>query len=217
MSGLIVVAGLEFYEDADRLHPRAGSGLPDHRRSAAARRDTGPDRGGRPTRHRYHSRDTKGVEHVAPFAGLDATTFTVASNTATIFSGLAVALQPRDAGRVTANTVLADLRKRLSVIKDAQCADHPAAAGSGPRQRRRLQDDAGGPCRARFRMRWSRRQTRSRRCGQQGSDLCRGVHAVQRRLAVGLRRYRPAESRESRTDADRRLFDAAGLSRLRSM
>src|SRR6516225_8616400 len=31
---------------------------------------------------------TKGVEHVAPFAGLDATTFTVASNAATIFSGL---------------------------------------------------------------------------------------------------------------------------------
>src|SRR5215468_1114856 len=29
---------------------------------------------------------TKGIEHVAPFAGLDATTFTVASNAATIFS-----------------------------------------------------------------------------------------------------------------------------------
>ena len=31
---------------------------------------------------------TKGIEHVAPFAGLDATTSTVASNAATIFSGL---------------------------------------------------------------------------------------------------------------------------------
>ena len=31
---------------------------------------------------------TPGVEHVAPFAGLDATTFTVASNAGTIFSGL---------------------------------------------------------------------------------------------------------------------------------
>jgi multidrug efflux pump subunit AcrB len=31
---------------------------------------------------------TPGVEHVAPFAGLDATTFTIASNAGTIFSGL---------------------------------------------------------------------------------------------------------------------------------
>jgi len=31
---------------------------------------------------------TRGIEHVAPFAGLDATTFTVASNSGTIFSGL---------------------------------------------------------------------------------------------------------------------------------
>jgi multidrug efflux pump len=31
---------------------------------------------------------TRGIEHVAPFAGLDATTFTVASHAATIFSGL---------------------------------------------------------------------------------------------------------------------------------
>jgi multidrug efflux pump subunit AcrB len=31
---------------------------------------------------------TRGVEHVSPFVGLDATTSTVASNTGTIFSGL---------------------------------------------------------------------------------------------------------------------------------
>ncbi|MDE2515481.1 MAG: efflux RND transporter permease subunit [Rhodospirillales bacterium] len=61
---------------------------------------------------------TKGVEHVAPFAGLDATTFTVASNDATIFSGLP-SLYNHSIPGVTANTVLADLRKRLSVIKDA--------------------------------------------------------------------------------------------------
>ncbi len=35
---------------------------------------------------------TKGVEHDAPFVGLDATTSTVAPNTATIFSGLSFAL-----------------------------------------------------------------------------------------------------------------------------
>jgi hydrophobe/amphiphile efflux-1 (HAE1) family protein len=61
---------------------------------------------------------TKGVEHVAPFAGLDATTFTVASNAATIFSGLP-SLYNHEIEGVTANTVLADLRKRLSVVKDA--------------------------------------------------------------------------------------------------
>ena len=62
--------------------------------------------------------DTPGVEHVAPFAGLDATTFTVASNAATIFSGLP-SLYNHSIDGVTATTVLADLRKRLSVIQDA--------------------------------------------------------------------------------------------------
>ena len=61
---------------------------------------------------------TKGIEHVAPFAGLDATTLTVASNSGTIFSGLP-SLYNHDLPGVNANTVLADLRKRLSVIKDA--------------------------------------------------------------------------------------------------
>jgi hydrophobe/amphiphile efflux-1 (HAE1) family protein len=61
---------------------------------------------------------TRGVEHVAPFAGLDATTFTVSSNSGTIFSGLP-SLYNHDMPGVTANSVLADLRQRLSVIKEA--------------------------------------------------------------------------------------------------
>jgi hydrophobe/amphiphile efflux-1 (HAE1) family protein len=61
---------------------------------------------------------TPGIEHVAPFAGLDATTFTVSSNAGTIFSGLP-SLYNHDLKGVTAATVLADLRKRLSVIQDA--------------------------------------------------------------------------------------------------
>jgi hydrophobe/amphiphile efflux-1 (HAE1) family protein len=61
---------------------------------------------------------TPGVEHVAPFAGLDATTFTVASNAGTIFSGLP-SLYNHNIPGITANSVLADLRKRLSVIQDA--------------------------------------------------------------------------------------------------
>ena len=61
---------------------------------------------------------TRGVEHVAPFAGLDATTFTVASNAGTIFSGLP-SLYSHHINGVTATTVLADLRRRLSVIQGA--------------------------------------------------------------------------------------------------
>src|ERR1700726_4540150 len=58
---------------------------------------------------------TPGIEHVAPFAGLDATTFTVASNAATIFSGLP-SLYNHEVKGLTAASVLADLRQRLSVI-----------------------------------------------------------------------------------------------------
>jgi hydrophobe/amphiphile efflux-1 (HAE1) family protein len=61
---------------------------------------------------------TPGIEHVAPFAGLDATTFTVASNSGTIFSGLP-SLYNHSVPGITANSVLADLRKRLSVIQGA--------------------------------------------------------------------------------------------------
>src|SRR5579862_8287422 len=61
---------------------------------------------------------TRGVEHVAPFAGLDATTFTIASNAGTIFSGLP-SLYSHELPGLTAASVLADLRKRLSVIQEA--------------------------------------------------------------------------------------------------
>ena len=61
---------------------------------------------------------TKGIEHVAPFAGLDATTFTIASNAGTIFAGLP-SLYGHQVDGVTAQSVLADLRQRLSVIQDA--------------------------------------------------------------------------------------------------
>jgi hydrophobe/amphiphile efflux-1 (HAE1) family protein len=67
---------------------------------------------------------TKGVEHVAPFAGLDATTNTVASNSGTIFSGLP-SLYNHELPGVTANTVLADLGQRLSIIKDAHVVTIP--------------------------------------------------------------------------------------------
>jgi hydrophobe/amphiphile efflux-1 (HAE1) family protein len=61
---------------------------------------------------------TPGIEHVAPFAGLDATTFTIGSNSGTIFSGLP-SLYNHELKGVTASSVVADLRQRLSVIQDA--------------------------------------------------------------------------------------------------
>src|SRR5260370_22287336 len=66
----------------------------------------------------------RGVEHVAPFAGLDATTSTVASNSGTIFSSLP-SLYNHEIPGVNANTALADLRERLSVIKDARVLTIP--------------------------------------------------------------------------------------------
>jgi hypothetical protein len=87
---------------------------------------------------------------VAPFAGLDATTLTVASNSATIFSGLP-SLYNHELPGVTANTVLADLRRRLSVINDAYVVTIAPPPVQVPRQRGRVQDDAGRPRRARLR------------------------------------------------------------------
>jgi hydrophobe/amphiphile efflux-1 (HAE1) family protein len=93
--------------------------------------------------------NTRGVEHVAPFAGLDATTLTVASNSATIFSGLP-SLYNHDIPGVSANSVLADLRQRLSIIKDAYVITIPPppvqGLGSAGGFKMMLEDRAGlGP------------------------------------------------------------------------
>lgn len=62
---------------------------------------------------------TPGIEHVAPFAGLDATTSTIASSGGTVFIGLP-SLYNHEIPGVTASTMLAKLRERLSVIRDAR-------------------------------------------------------------------------------------------------
>jgi hydrophobe/amphiphile efflux-1 (HAE1) family protein len=89
---------------------------------------------------------TPGIEHVAPFAGLDATTFTVASNAGTIFSGLP-SLYNHSVKGVTAATVLADLRKRLSVIREAYVLTIPPppvqGIGNAGGFKMMLQDRAG--------------------------------------------------------------------------
>ena len=146
---------------------------------------------------------TPGVEHVAPFAGLDATTFTVASNAGTIFSGLP-SLYNHELRGITANSVLADLRKRLSVIQDAYVLTIPPppvqGIGNAGGFKMMLEDRAGLGSEALVE---GRQRAGGRR--QQGSELRRRVHAVQRGLAVGLCRYRSRESREGRADADRRV------------
>src|SRR5229473_2811808 len=90
--------------------------------------------------------NTRGVEHVAPFAGLDATTSTVASNSGTIFSSLP-SLYNHEIPGVNANTVLADLRERLSVIKDARVLTIPPppvqGLGSAGGFKMMLEDRAG--------------------------------------------------------------------------
>ena len=90
--------------------------------------------------------DTPGIEHVAPFAGLDATTFTVASNAGTIFSGLP-SLYNHSIEGLTAATVLADLRKRLAVIEDAYVLTIPPppvqGIGNAGGFKMMLQDRAG--------------------------------------------------------------------------
>ena len=62
--------------------------------------------------------DTPGIEHAVPFAGFDGATFTNASNGGAIFSGL-LPFEEREPKGLTANVILADLRKRLSGIEEA--------------------------------------------------------------------------------------------------
>ena len=89
---------------------------------------------------------TRGIEHAAPFAGLDAITSTVASNSGTVFTGLP-SLYNHDTRGVTANTVLADLTARLSVIQDARVLTIPPppvqGIGSAGGFKMMLEDRAG--------------------------------------------------------------------------
>lgn len=89
---------------------------------------------------------TRGVEHAAPFAGLDAITATVASNAGTVFTGLP-SLYNHELPGVTAKTVLADLRARLSVITNARILTIPPppvqGLGSAGGFKMMLEDRAG--------------------------------------------------------------------------
>ncbi|MFJ3524277.1 efflux RND transporter permease subunit [Pseudomonas sp. NPDC090203] len=89
---------------------------------------------------------TPGIEHVAPFVGLDATSSTVASNAGTVFTGLP-SLYNHEMPGVTAQSVLADLRQRLSVIKEAYVLTIPPppvqGLGSSGGFKLMLEDRAG--------------------------------------------------------------------------
>ena len=92
---------------------------------------------------------TPGVEHAVPFVGLDATTFTQASNDGTIFAGLP-SLYHASGTWPSAGAVLMDLRRRLSVIQDAYILTIPPppvpGLGNSGGFKMMLQDRAGlGP------------------------------------------------------------------------
>ena len=90
--------------------------------------------------------NTPGVEHAVPFVGLDATTFTQASNDGTIFSGLP-SLYHASGHWPNAGAVLMDLRRRLSVIQDAYILTIPPppvpGIGNSGGFKMMLQDRAG--------------------------------------------------------------------------
>jgi hydrophobe/amphiphile efflux-1 (HAE1) family protein len=90
--------------------------------------------------------NTRGIEHAAPFAGLDAITSTVASNSGTVFTGLP-SLYKHEIPGVTANTVLADLTARLSAVKGARVLTIPPppvqGIGSAGGFKMMLEDRAG--------------------------------------------------------------------------
>src|SRR5215470_11622472 len=89
---------------------------------------------------------TYGSEHTVGLAGLDVTTNTIASNAGTVFSGLP-SLYDHSLPGVTANTVLASLRKRLSAIKEAYLVTVPPppvqGLGSAGGFKMMLEDRAG--------------------------------------------------------------------------
>jgi hydrophobe/amphiphile efflux-1 (HAE1) family protein len=89
---------------------------------------------------------THGSEHAVPFAGLDVTTNTIASNAGTVFSGLP-SLYDHSLPGVSANTVIGGLRKRLSTIKDAYLLTIPPppvqGLGSAGGFKMMLEDRAG--------------------------------------------------------------------------
>jgi hydrophobe/amphiphile efflux-1 (HAE1) family protein len=90
--------------------------------------------------------NTRGIEHAAPFAGLDAITDTVASNSGTVFTALPSLFNHEIPG-VTANTVLADLTARLSAVKGARILTIPPppvqGLGSAGGFKMMLEDQAG--------------------------------------------------------------------------
>ncbi|MBI2236579.1 MAG: efflux RND transporter permease subunit [Magnetospirillum sp.] len=62
--------------------------------------------------------ETPGVAHAVPFAGLDISTFTNASNAASIFAVLAP-FEERSASGLSAAVIQGELRKRFAAIQDA--------------------------------------------------------------------------------------------------
>ena len=196
---------------ADRVHPGTGPGIPHHRAAASAGRQPGADRADREAGDRHHPENAgRRACRAVRRPGRDDVHGRVQFGDDLLRP--AVAVQPFHSGD---HGELGAGRSAQAALGDPGrlCADDPAAAGAGHRQFRRLQDDAGGSRGSRH-PGAGQRHERAGGGGQQGPELRRRVHAAECRVAVGVCRYRPAEGREGRADADRRVRHAAGLSRL---
>ncbi len=127
---------------ADRLHSGAGPGIPHHRRAVAAGCYAGAHRTGGEAGHRYHPQNAR---HRACSA-IRGPRCDDVYRRLQFWNDLlrpAVALQSFPAG---GDRQLGAGRSAHAAVGDRGrlCADDSAAAGAGHRQRRRLQDDAGG-------------------------------------------------------------------------
>ena len=153
---------------ADRLHPRAGPGLPHHRPAASARRQPGAHRAGGEAGGRHHPEDAgRRACRAVRGPGCDDVHRRVQFGDDLLRP--AVAVQPL---RLGDHGELGAGRSAQAAVGDPGRlrADDPAAAGAGHRQFRRLQDDAGGPCGARLPGAGQRRERAGGR-GQQGPEL----------------------------------------------
>ncbi len=147
--------------------------------------------------------ETDGVVHAVPFAGFDGATFTTAPNAGAIFAALAP-FPDRVAKGLSADHILADLRKRLGAIEEAFIIviPPPPVRGIG---------NAGG-----FKMMVQDKRGRGLRAleaatqelvGGRQSDARPGrrVLAVQYAHTQALRRYRPREGRDAGRARRRRV------------
>ena len=156
---------------------------------------------------------TKGVAHVVPFAGLDGATLTNASNAGAIFTVLKPFAE-RAAEGLSAPKIIGRSAGAAGRDPGRLHDHHLPAAGARHRQCRRLQDDGGGPARARTHGAQRRGPGHGRR-RQPAAGARRRLLGVQHQHAQDLCQHRPRAGRDAAGDAGSGVRDPGGLSRLR--